>query len=278
MISSSAYFLVFHGSRDPRTRLAASRLRQLITIKFKSKNILTKSKNILTRQNYVGRDVSVLQPEMVTTLDLPKIPLIEVAALELAPLSLNESLVKFTLKAYQKGFKQIKVLPLFLAPGVHVREDIPSEIACAITQINNLNNQVTIELSPYLGKYSGMIQLLSRKFRELSGESRILLAHGSRLPTVERYYQSLATELNAVTAYWSISPSLAQQVIAQIAAGRKKIAILPYFLFSGRITQAIAKEVATLQAEHPQVELILGQPLGATEALAEIIVEEVYQS
>ena len=275
MISSSAYLLVFHGSRDPRTQLAASRLGQLLTIKFKSKNILTKSKIILTQQNYIGLDVSVPQPEMVTTLDLPKIPLIEVAALELAPLSLNESLVKFTLKAYQKGFKQIKVLPLFLAPGVHVREDIPSEIACAITQINN---QVTIELSPYLGKYSGMIQLLSRKFRELSGESRILVAHGSRLPTVERYYQSLATELNAVTAYWSTSPSLAQQVIAQIAAGQKKIAILPYFLFSGRITQAIAKEVATLQAEHPQVELILGQPLGATEALAEIIVEEVYQS
>ncbi|MDJ0570125.1 MAG: sirohydrochlorin chelatase [Pleurocapsa sp. MO_192.B19] len=265
MIPSSAYLLVFHGSRDPRTQSTASELGQLLTTKFQSKNILT-------QQNYIELNLSFSQPEMVTAFDSPKIPLIEVAPLELAPLSLNESLVKFALRAHQKGFKRIKVLPLFLAPGIHVQEDIPLEITLAIKQINN---QVTIELSPYLGKYSGMVQLLSRKFRQLSGETRILMVHGSRSPQVNHYYQSLATQLNAIIAYWSGSPSLAQQVMAQIAAGRKKITILPYFLFPGRITRAIALEVAALQAKHPQVELVLGQPLGATEALAELIFKEV---
>ena len=265
MTSTSAFFLVFHGSRDPRTQLAALRLGQLLTIKFKSKNILT-------RQYYRGVNLSFPRSEKVTTIESPKIPLVEVAALELTPLSLNKSLVKFALKAQQKGIQQINVLPLFLAPGVHVREDIPSEIALAIRQINS---QVTIELSPYIGKYSGMVKLLSHQFEQLSGESRILIAHGSRLPEVNYYYQSLTTQLNALTAYWSVSPSLTQQVTAQIAAGYKKIAILPYFLFPGRITKAIADEVKVLQSAYPQVELFLGQPLGASGALAELIVGEV---
>ncbi|NJK53531.1 MAG: hypothetical protein HC936_13280 [Leptolyngbyaceae cyanobacterium SU_3_3] len=48
----------------------------------------------------------------------------------------------------------------------------------------------------------------------------------------------------------------------------------PIFLFPGKITEAIAQEVANLQQEYPHVELCLGKPLGATEAIAELIVQE----
>ncbi|MGF1587720.1 MAG: sirohydrochlorin chelatase [Pleurocapsa sp.] len=198
-------------------------------------------------------------------------PLIEIAALELAPTALNESLVNFAHQAKQRGLKQIKVIPLFLAPGVHVRQDIPAEIALAIKQINH---HVTIELSPYLGKYSGIVPLLAGKFAELSAQTRILIAHGSRLSGVNNYYQNLASQLNATIAYWSVAPKLAQQIEVQIASGTKKIAILPYFLFPGKITEAIAIEIALIQQKYTQVELVFGQPLGATEALAELIAQE----
>ena len=251
MISSSAYLLVFHGSRSRRTQSAALDLCRSLTIKFRSRN------NILTQLT----------------------PLVEVAALELASLSLNESLVNFAQTAYQRGYRKIKVLPLFLAPGIHVTKDIPEEIALAAKRINN---HLTIELLPYLGKYSGIIPLMSREFSQLSGETRILVAHGSLLSTVTNYFQNLSVKLKATMpsasfaiAYWSISPSLREQVTAQIAAGYQKIAILPYFLFPGKIFRAIALEVEVLQAENPQVELILGQPLGACEALAQLIFEEV---
>ncbi|MGL4882678.1 MAG: sirohydrochlorin chelatase [Waterburya sp.] len=265
MTLSSAYFLIFHGSRDPRTYSLASYLGELLTIKFKSKNILI-------QQNYLNTSLAVVEPDIVMTLDLPKIPLVKVAALEFAELSLNESLVAFAQEAVQKGFRKIKVLPLFLAPGIHVQQDIPTEIALAIKK---LNNQVLIELSPYLGKYSGIVPLLAQKFSTLPQAGRIVIAHGSRSPQVVHYYQNLARQLKASIAYWSVTPSLTQQVEAQIATGQKQIAILPYFLFPGRITEAIAQEVSVLQKQHPQVELILAQPLGATETLAEFIVEEI---
>lgn len=264
MILSYAYLLVFHGSRDCRTQAAASDLRQLLVTKYKSKNILAQLNCYKTRlPNY--------ELKTLITSDLSKEPLIDIAALELAPTSLNESLVNFAQKAKQQGLKQIKVIPLFLAPGVHVRQDIPAEIALAIKQINN---QVTIELSPYLGKYSGIVPLLSRKFAELSAQKRILIAHGSRLSEVNNYYQNLATQLNATIAYWSVAPKFAQHIELQIASGTKKMAIVPYFLFPGKITEAIAKEIVLLQQKHTQVELVLGQPLGATEVLAELIAQE----
>jgi sirohydrochlorin cobaltochelatase len=259
---SSAYFLIFHGSRDPRTYSLASYLGELLTIKFKSKNILI-------QQNCLNTNLAVFEP---ITLNSPKLPLVKVAALEFAELSLNESLVAFAQEAVQKGFRKIKVLPLFLAPGIHVQQDIPTEIALAIKKINN---QVLIELSPYLGKYSGIIPLLAQQFSTLSTAGRVVIAHGSRSPQVAHYYQNLARQLKALIAYWSVAPSLTQQVEAQIAVGQKQIGILPYFLFPGKITEAIAQEVSVLQKQYPQVELILGQPLGATESLAELIVEEI---
>ena len=257
--------MVIHGSRNRKTQSAALNLRQPIAKKIESKNIIT-------QHNYLEGNLSSLESETIARSNFSQLPLVEVAALELAPLPLHKNLVKFAQKAHSRGLDRIKVLPLFLAPGVHVKEDIPLEISLAIKQIDY---KVAIELSPFLGKYSGMAKLVADKFSELSASTRILVAHGSRMPGVADYYQNLAQKLNAVTAYWSTNPSLRERVELQAAAGERKIAILPYFLFPGKITNAIATEVALLQAEYPEVELILGQPLGTTEALAELIAKEI---
>ena len=263
LISSRAYLLVFHGSRDSRTLTAASELKHLLLTKFRFKNILT-------QQNYLK--ANLLDSEDASdTVSLLK-PRVDIAALELGSKSLSESLLDFARQVHSSGIKQINVIPLFLAPGIHVKQDIPSEIDLALKQ---LDRSITIELSSYLGNYSGIASLLSDKFSQLSGEARILVAHGSRLSMADSYYQDLATKLDADLAYWSVAPKMASVVKAQIDSGKKKIAILPYFLFPGRITRAIASEVAQLQKQYPQVELNLGEPLGATEALAKLIAESI---
>ena len=263
-MTTPAYFFVIHGSRNRETQLAAARLKHLLTEKIKSRTAI--------RLSGLKSNLSSSNLENIHLLDYPQTPLIEIAALELAPLPLNKSLVSFAQKASSLGLDRIKVVPLFLAPGVHVSEDIPLEVLLATKQINNL---VNIELSTFLGKYSEMARLLTDKFSDLSAETRILVAHGSRLPEVADYYQNMANRVNAVMAYWSLAPNLEQQVEAQIKAGKIRVAILPYFLFPGKITQTISTKVASLQAQYPQAELLLGQPLGATEAIAELIAKEV---
>ena len=230
-----------------------------------------RSKAILAQHNYLKTNSSNFDLKSATTSNLVKSPTIELAALELSSISLSNRLTDFAQLVFQQGIEQIKVVPLFLAPGTHVVEDIPSEIALAIKQ---LNFQVSIKLSTYLGKYSGMIPLLKRKFSQLPASSRIIVAHGSRLSATNDYYQDLAVKLDAKIAYWSTAPKFIQAIELKIASGSQKIAILPYFLFPGKITAAIAREVAILSCKYPQVELILGQPVGATADLAELIFQE----
>ncbi len=260
-----AYLLVFHGSRDSQSQIAVSRLAKLL-----SEQIV--AKNIVTQRNYLIQDTDVFKSPLAVTSNWLKTPILDSAALELTTKSLHESIIEFSQKAAKNQCGKIKILPLFLSNGVHVQEDIPREIAQAKTIIDD---GITIELSPYLGKYSGMVQLLNSKFNQLDGEARILIAHGSRLPGVNRDCQSLAARLNASIAFWSGAPSLQEQVAAQVTAGKRKIAIVPYFLFPGRITKAIASEVEQLRLTFPAVELTLAQPLGATPELAKLIVEGI---
>ena len=166
--------------------------------------------------------------------------------------------------------QHLKILPLFLTPGVHVCEDIPTEIA----QLQGtIAHDMTIELLPYLGNYPQTLTILSKQFAQLSSEGRILVAHGTRYPKGNMWLKNLATQLNARIAYYSVPGSLSTQIEVLISEQINKIAIIPYFLFPGRITDAIAIEVKQLQKAFPQVQLLLGKPLGTTEELASLIIE-----
>jgi sirohydrochlorin ferrochelatase len=273
---SSAYLLVFHGSRDCRTQKAVSDLASALIEQLKNKTIVTQRK-------YLKQELSYSTSGNAATLEKSVVPMIETASLELSPLPLHQSIIQFALQAEKQSYREVKIIPLFLSGGVHVREDIP----LAITQAKKaLCNKITIRLSPYLGKYSGIVQLLASKFTELNGESfpyclrdrNILLVHGSRLWAANQHYQSLGSQLDAVVVNWAIGSNpgnLEAYIETFVGEKAQRIAILPYFLFPGKITSAIAQKVEQLQASYPQVQLILGQPLGTTPELGNLIVREV---
>lgn len=58
-------------------------------------------------------------------------PLIETAPLELTSVSLSHRIQQLEEKAKIQGIQNLKIIPLFLLPVVHVREDIPKEVAIA---------------------------------------------------------------------------------------------------------------------------------------------------
>jgi sirohydrochlorin ferrochelatase len=60
-----------------------------------------------------------------------------------------------------------------------------------------------------------------------------------------------------------------------VEAGKSEIVILPYFLFPGRISQAIVDRVGELSQNFPQAKLVLTPPLGATPELARLIAKEI---
>jgi sirohydrochlorin cobaltochelatase len=234
---SSAYLLVSHGSRDPRPEIAMQQLARLIRDKLLNTN----------KQEH----------------------LFDIAYLELSPEPLHAQIKKFAESAFATGFNRLKVIPLFLLPGMHVMKDIPDEITLAQEA---LGQDMIIDLQPYIGAHPNLESLIAKQMAAKNTAAWILLAHGSRRPGSQQPVEAMAKNLGAVVAYWSELPSLESRVKELIAVGKREIAILPYFLFPGGITDAIAQSIETLKLQFPLVNFHLAQPLGGnTEELAKLI-------
>ncbi len=275
---SSSYFLVFHGSRDRRGQLILSQLVHSLSTRLANKLILAQGKYTQQQpslevqnniRNYTG-NLLTSTTKRATIVRKREIPSLGIGSLELTTIPLQQKIEKYARSVREFGYKHLKILPLFLTPGVHVCEDIPAEIAC-VQRL--LVPEMTIELLPYLGNYAQTTAILKKQFAYLPNEGKILLAHGTRYPKGNIWLENLATKLDARIAYYSVPGSLLSQIETLVSKQIPKIAIVPYFLFPGRITDAIAAEVDRLQQAFPQVQLLLGKPLGATGELANLIIE-----
>jgi sirohydrochlorin ferrochelatase len=263
---SYSYLLVVHGSRDSRQQSALAQLCQLLRQELATNAILDRGKCL--ELNSV-----ITLNQRIAILKQPQLPPLDYACLEFASLPLAQTIVNFAQRSKQAGYRKVLILPLFLLPGVHVTVDLPTQVNQA-QQI--LGGQIDLELGSYLGNHFRMFDFLQRQFEKITtqiSDGRILLAHGSRRVGANQPCQILASQLQATPAYWSVPPYLPESIEKLVRQGKKKIAILPYFLFTGKITEAIAQQVAKLQQLFPGVELILSQPLGATAELANLILE-----
>ncbi len=196
--------------------------------------------------------------------------LVGTATLELAPVPLHEQIYQFATTALTIGCDRIQILPLFLLPGVHVMEDIPHEVRLAQ---HHLGERVVIEQRPYLGAHPNLGQLLLNQRATIGADATILLSHGTRRSGGNQFVENVAEELGAIVAYWSVQPTLLEQVKGLVVEGYEQITIVPYFLFSGGITDAIAQLVAHLGEQFSTVQLNLGEPIGATVELANLIID-----
>lgn len=238
LVNSSAYLLVSHGSRDPRPQKAAVHLADLVSQRLSTPD----------------------QSPIVTT-----------APLELAPTPLYQEICQ---QAQKHQLEKLHIVPLFLLSGVHSRVDIPAEVATAQSQLD----YTELYLHPYVGSYPGMIAVLKQQFEQLNSGARLLVSHGSRREGANQPIEAIAQQLKAKAAYWSVEPGLEAQVTALVNEGHTQIAIQPYFIFTGGIVDAIAQMVEVLKSKFPQVQFSLGQALGATPALADLIVRGIYPS
>lgn len=234
---STAYLLVSHGSRDPRPEISMQQLAKLVCNKLPASE-----------------------------------QLVGIAALELSSQPLHEQIKQFAQSALASGCSSLKIVPLFLLPGVHVMTDIPAEVALAQQAIGE---DIIIDLLPYLGTHPGFGKLLTRPLANIKAETSIVLAHGSRRPGSQEQLAETADGLGAVVAFWAVPPSLESRVKELVAAGYRQIAILSYFLFAGGITDAIAKSVEELKLQFPAVTFQLTEPLGASAELADLILDVI---
>lgn len=284
---SSAYLLTTHGSRDPRPQQAMETLAERVRSLLRTQEAIGKqpldthqassiSIHDLSFRGYRGWQGCEGQSPAKVTARVSDVgyPLVGTATLELADIPLHEQIRQFASVALADGCNELQVLPLFLLPGVHVREDIPTEVALAQERFGKA---IAIAQRPHLGAHPGLGLLLAKQWATVNTDAKILLSHGSRRTGGNEPVELIAQQVGAVAAYWSVPPSLEEQVQRLALAGHRQIAILPYFLFSGGITDAIARRVSELQLQFPNLQLSLGEPIGASAQLATVIVDLMKQ-
>lgn len=253
--SSSAYLLVSHGSRDPRPGVAIAQLRELVQQR------LDRAESPLVL-------AGVGDGESASPRRRREGALVDTSVLECGATPLHEQIVRFAAAGLSQGIRRIQIVPLFLLPGVHVKEDLPEQMAIAQ---QHLGASVELTLCPFLGSQVGLQRLLADRLTAQPA-AHILLSHGSRRSQGNAPVEALAQQLGAVAAYWSVAPSLEMQVQTLLTRGERRIAIFPYFMFPGAIGDAIAQQVAQLAQQWPSLQLMLLSPLAADQALAQLVV------
>ncbi|MGY6530002.1 MAG: sirohydrochlorin chelatase [Cyanobacterium sp.] len=242
MDNDTGYLLVVHGSRNSQYQVYLDKLAHLTREELETQ----------------GRNSHV-----------------DTAYLELSSQSLAEKITDFAHFCHGKGYKQIKILPLFLFSGTHVMEDIPEEGAIALKNTSKIG--IDIKILPHLGSKGSLIELLEQKYQKYPNHTRLLISHGTRLEQGKKEAQLLTEKTSATLAFWSMNPFYDQVIIDLLESGVKNIALLPYFLFPGKITKAIALRAEEIKTQYNNVNLAIIDPLGATPELAHIIVENLLE-
>ena len=264
MVPLRVYLLVSHGSRDPRPQQALERLARL----------------------FVEELQSVAKPSHreIVSPSQPNPWRVGTAVLEFGMMPLHEQ-IRHWMTAIARFGGTIELLPLFLLPGKHVREDLPEEVARATsfagTEFRPFLDPagIRVELRPFLGSHPDMASLLAESARSLPADAWILVSHGTRRAggnaPVEAIARTLESQWQNPTrvAYYSVEPTLTQQVHTLVARGYERVGILPYFLFAGGITDEIARQADALQRTHPSVRLHLAEPIGASRQLARSLLD-----
>lgn len=289
LVASTAYLLISHGSRDPRPQEAMNRLANLVREHLEAALLppalsdeSTGAQPLAERHSSENQGSALKTTGQTSLLTRPRLTTVPVASskvivgtacLELSPISLSEQIYEFGLRLKAAGIEELKLLPMFLMAGVHVMADIPEEIEGARRLLGD--DALELTLCPHLGSHSKIAEVLTNRLASVPAEGSLLVAHGSRRPKGNRAIAALANRLGTAVAYWATPPDIETQVIDLMQKGCQRLTILPYFLFAGGITDAIAHRTEELAERFPKVCFRLLPTLGATDEIAELAFELV---
>ena len=112
----------------------------------------------------------------------------------------------------------------------------------------------------------------------------LLIGHGSPRPEVKSAFGAIAemvrvagdNELVEVAFLSGGEPSIDSGIDRCVAQGARRIVLCPYFLFAGKhVSNDLPATITGAGQRHPEVELLLAEPLGVHIKLAEVACERI---
>lgn len=198
-------------------------------------------------------------------------------------------------RCVERGAKTVAVLPGMLMAAGHAKNDIPSEIHDARLR----HPDVAFHYGRHLHLHANVLQLCQLRLEEAEREARplprsetllLVVGRGSSDPDANADVQKLARMLAEGMGYgWSAAcfigvttPLLPEALERCQRMGFARIAVLPFFLFTGILEKRIRQQTAEFAARHPETEFLCAGYLNdhplLFEAFAERAEEAVYGS
>jgi len=248
------FFLVSHGSRDPRSFLVLKQLAAEV-------------------QAHLQQDYAPHTQVWSSVLELAEKPLHQQIEAQIqAYLGFRDPAVNLTESL------SIGIFPLFLQPGTHVLIDLPRELALAhsISSKQSQPYQIqcdSLQCYPYLGAEPTIVNYLRPQLDP--SYTWICIAHGSSRPETADTFAQLHQTLGTVPAYLHHPPFLPETIDRLIQQGNDRIGLFPYFLFPGRLTDAIVTTMETYKTQHPAIDWcslpLLSQQIGFSNFIASVL-------
>lgn len=234
----------------------------------------------------IGADESSRVAAMVAGF-LPDTP-VELGFLELIEPSIDQSVGRLV----GRGVGEIVVAPLLLFSAGHARRDVPEAVRLAVEA-----RGVEVRQAGVLGCHDAIVELARhrraeacRRGAKAGGDPKtvvVVVGRGSSDPSapaqlaafaelvVAPSSNAVATRLGFVAAS---RPTLDEAVEAAAADGPDRVVIHPHLLFHGHVESQVAERIARARLDHPGIEWVVVDRLGADPAVARAVVDRVNEA
>jgi sirohydrochlorin cobaltochelatase len=196
----------------------------------------------------------------------------------------DEVLLETGLDRAASDSRRVLVLPFILNAAGHVKMEIPAALEGARAR----HPDVTFECTRHLGMGPEVLAVLQDRLHALMRgldmpdprtTGVILLGRGSSDPGANGELARMARwvfEANdhdlVDLAFTGITwPRLETVVQRQARLGMTQIAVVPVYLFAGRLTERIAGQIARLRGQYPGISFALGEHFGFEEGIFSLL-------
>lgn len=181
------------------------------------------------------------------------------------------------------GATSVVGVPLVLLGAGHLKDDGPAALARA----RDRHPAVRFAYGRDLGIHPLVLDVARDRIADVLGDddrsdwSVVTVSRGSSDPDANADLYKVARLLWDSTDVAGVEPAFVSLAPPSVPTaldrchqfGARRIAVVPYFLFTGVLVERIAAQVATWAAEHPEVEVRTGPYLGPDRRLAALVLE-----
>ncbi|WP_311171696.1 CbiX/SirB N-terminal domain-containing protein [Halobellus ordinarius] len=231
-----------------------------------------------SRREKSNEQVRTLAAKLEAALELP----VDVAFLELAEPSISAAI-----EGLAPTCERLTVVPLSLFGASHVKSDIPVAVQTARAEHDGL----TIQYGSHLGVHPSLVALLDERVgavesslgvdRETDDVAVVVCARGSSDPDSNADVHKLTRllyegrDLDRVEAsFIGVTTPKLDDTLHSIAKERPDgIAVVPYMLGDGKLTQRIVETTREFDESYPYVDAGAGDPLGTDDRVVDVLAD-----